>query len=375
MLKKFTFITDHKSTFVFSLVCFFLSLLLILMSRNIQGFAQWYAVNLYPIFPNTIGRVFSLWNFSFFEAGILVFLFLAFILILIGFCLFFARKSFGKAYLFFSLRFLICFTSLFFLIYTMTSSINYQRLGIGYVLNLPIQNTSTEKLEKLTTILVEDLTALTDDPQWEFIRSTAEDPSSIETEAVNSMRQFGKVEQSLAGYYPQPKPIYFSKVLSSLGIEGIFSPFTIEANYNNTMTPFLIPYTICHEFAHLKGYMREDDAGFIAYLACKNSSSKIFQYSGAFHALNFTLTALKSGASNEEFNAVYQKLPERIKMQLSYIKDQDTKSTASYSNITKSVNQIYLIANAQTQGEDSYVHMVDLLLSEYADQINSDNMI
>ncbi|MEL7656418.1 MAG: DUF3810 domain-containing protein, partial [Bacillota bacterium] len=286
MRQNDTSIKNRRISFYFSGICLFQSLILILSSRYIDGFAQWYTENIYPILLNTISRAFSGWDFSFFEFGIL--------LSLLMFCLFsgtiiwniFIRKSHRKVR--FISRGLISITAFLVLIYTLTCAINYQRDDIGTVLNLPAEKPSKEKLEKLSEILIDDLTSLAEEKNWEYSMLTANDFAYIEMEAVNSMKILGKNEPSLAGYYPKPKPVYFSEVLSSLGIEGIYSPFTMEANYNTKMTPFLIPYTISHELAHLKGYMREDDAGFIAYLACKRSPSKLFQYSGAFHALNYT---------------------------------------------------------------------------------------
>lgn len=44
---------------------------------------------------------------------------------------------------------------------------------------------------------------------------------------------------------------------------------------------------ICHEFAHLKGFMQEDEANLIGYLACINSDDAFFRYSGYMGVLNY----------------------------------------------------------------------------------------
>lgn len=374
MLKKISFISAFKYTFFFTFACLMISLTLILLSRNTDGFAQWYAVNLYPIISSAIGRTFSVWDFSFFEAGILITLVLAVILALIGFILFLIRNASRKVFFSVCLRLLICVMAGLILIYSVTCAVNYQRDGIGTVLKLPTEDISKDKLEKLSIILADDLTKLTNDPDWDYSNLSANDSSYIEEEAVNAMQQLGKGEPSLAGYYPKPKPVYFSEWLSKLGIEGIFSPFTMEANYNNKMTSFLIPYTICHELAHLKGYMKEDDAGFIAFLACIDSPSKVFQYSGIFHALIFTLDALKTEVSTEDFNNIYDKLPQPVRIQLSFIDEQDQVNASEFTTITNKINNIYLEANAQA-GTKSYGNIVDLLIADYADRIDSQNLL
>lgn len=68
--------------------------------------------------------------------------------------------------------------------------------------------------------------------------------------------------------------------MSYLDISGIYCPFTFEANVNVHMNDVLIPVTMCHELSHLSGYMREDEANFIAFLACLQSDDPEFRYSG-----------------------------------------------------------------------------------------------
>jgi hypothetical protein len=260
------------------------------------------------------------------------------------------------------------------LIYSLACAVNYQRDGIGTVLRLPKENVSAGRLEKLNLLLAKQLTDLTAGPDWDYSLLAADDTEYIETEAVASMKKLGKMEPSLSGYYPEPKPVYFSNTLASLGIEGIFSPFTMEANYNSEMTPFLIPYTVCHELAHLKGYMKEDDAGFISFLACRDSPSLVFQYSGIFHALIFTLNALRAEVSIEEFNRVYENIPEPVRVQLNYVEEQSEVKETVLTSIVSRINNTYLKANAQP-GTKSYSKIVDLLLAEYADQIDRENLL
>ncbi|MFQ8979614.1 MAG: DUF3810 family protein [Waltera sp.] len=40
------------------------------------------------------------------------------------------------------------------------------------------------------------------------------------------------------------------------------------------------PATMCHELAHIRGYIYEDEANFIAFLACVESDDSTFQYAG-----------------------------------------------------------------------------------------------
>lgn len=367
-------IINYRRTFYFTAACLLISLALILMSRYSENFAQWYAVNIYPVFPNLLGRISSLWQFSFFEAGILASAVLFCVLVLSGLLLVLLRSSMLKAYRSVCLRVLICTMAGLFLIYSMACAVNYHRAGIGSVLKLPQENVSAEKLEKLNLILARQLTELTGNPDWDYSLLAVDDTAYIETQAIYAMKKLGKSDPSLSGYYPNPKQVYFSDAMAGLGIEGIFSPFTMEANYNGDMTPFLTPYIICHELAHLKGYMKEDDAGFIAFLACKNSPSMVLQYSGLFHALIFTLNALKTEVSAEQFSQIYEQIPEPVRFQLNYVREQSEMQKTAFTSLTGKVNNVYLKANAQP-GTKSYGRIVDLLLADYADEIDGENLL
>ena len=61
----------------------------------------------------------------------------------------------------------------------------------------------------------------------------------------------------------------------------------MEANYNNVMNEIQKPSTMCHELAHLRGYILEDEANFIAYLACVQSEDVFFEYSGYLSVLSY----------------------------------------------------------------------------------------
>lgn len=68
---------------------------------------------------------------------------------------------------------------------------------------------------------------------------------------------------------------------------GYYFPFSMEANYNKVAYVTNLPVTMCHELAHLKGYIQEDEANFIGFLACISSDDLLFQYSGYLSVLNY----------------------------------------------------------------------------------------
>lgn len=99
-------------------------------------------------------------------------------------------------------------------------------------------------------------------------------------ETVRAMQKLGETYKQLAGYYPKPKAMFFSDFMCQQHMQGYYFPFSMEANYNDVMHISRKPATMCHELAHLRGYIYEDEANFIGFLAGIQSEDTFFQYSG-----------------------------------------------------------------------------------------------
>ena len=93
--------------------------------------------------------------------------------------------------------------------------------------------------------------------------------------------------------YSPPKPVLASKLMSYANIGGMFFPFTMESNINVDNPFSTVPWTMAHELAHQCGFMREDEANFIAYLACKESDDALMRYSGLLLAYDNATAALR----------------------------------------------------------------------------------
>ena len=106
-------------------------------------------------------------------------------------------------------------------------------------------------------------------------------------EARGLMQQLGKTYSQLDGWYPRPKALYFSDFMCQQYMQGYYFPFSMEANYNDVMHILNIPSTMCHELAHLRGYIYEDEANLIGYLACVQSGNPFFQYAGNLSVLTY----------------------------------------------------------------------------------------
>lgn len=110
---------------------------------------------------------------------------------------------------------------------------------------------------------------------------------NMRKKAISDMQALGETYDALQGFYPMPKPLYFSDFVSQQYMLGYYFPFSMEANYNKVAYVTNLPVTMCHELAHLKGYIQEDEANFIGFLACISSDNLLFQYSGYLSVLNY----------------------------------------------------------------------------------------
>ena len=159
-----------------------------------------------------------------------------------------------------------------------------------------------------------------------------------------------------------PKPVVASFFMSALQISGVTTPYTLEANVCAEGPDFLRGVTMMHEMSHLRGFMNEAEANFIAYLACEVSDNPYFRYSGASLALLYSMNALYRAdpAAAQKLAARYgDSIRADFRAQNAFVAAHETK-VAEFSD---TVNDTYLKLNGQESGVKSYGEMVDLLLA------------
>ncbi|MBR3124381.1 MAG: DUF3810 domain-containing protein, partial [Mogibacterium sp.] len=173
---------------------------------------------------------------------------------------------------------------------------------------------------------------------------------------------------SLRGYYPAPKQLtLLSRAFSSMGVSGIYSPFTVEANINGEMPDMEKPFTSCHELSHLRGYMNEGEANYIGWLACIGSDDPAFNRSGWLIAWMHAGGAL-SRIDPESYEMLRERLPSyavsEIEENSLFWSSHETKA----AEVQDRVNDAYLKANDQKDGIQSYGMLTTLMLMHYYGQ-------
>lgn len=343
-------------------VLFAASFLLLYLARKAEGMAQWYAVHIYPVIVGTVGRVFGWFPMSVAEILLYVTIFLV---LACFFRLIFrlALRKGGKAEAAHYFSGVWLTASLLFLLYTLNCGINYQRLSFSKQEGIETGEYSAEELKRVCEILTQEVNVYAEQVERDEDGLMVLDGSEKGT-AVKAMYRLGEDYQWMAGYYPKPKALAGSWLLSIQNLTGIYAPFTVEANYNNDMTDYNIPFTACHELSHLRGFMQEEEANFIAYLACMESEASEFRYSGSLLGWIHCANALRR-EDTDAWREIRGKLTEKAAQDLQANSEFWSSYEGKAAEVSEKINDGYLKANGQTDGVKSYGRMVDLLIAYY----------
>ncbi len=166
----------------------------------------------------------------------------------------------------------------------------------------------------------------------------------------------------IGGHYPSVKPVMASRGMSYAFVMGFFFPWTVEANINNDVPAFWIPALIAHEQAHVRGFMRENEANFLTYLLAEHTQNRELKYSCLIHSLNYVLNAVYKA-----FPSDYQDIVSGLSPRILYDLDQNRAYwepfRTSFAKVSQQVNDAYLKANGQEEGVESYGKVVDLMIA------------
>lgn len=340
---------DDRNCFKAGLLFLLCAVLFQLLARYGNGFGQWYATTIYPLWQRIMGWAFGFYPFSVVEFGLYFLLVLYFI-----YGIRHIRQPLKLA-----ARTVLLIGSLL-LSYTMNCGINYYRNPFSSYLDLEIRPSSKEELYDLCEYLTNQVNLLKS-------RQSGNQPLKeleLGKEGIAAMKNLGEIYPGLAGFYPLPKAVTFSEILSYQYLTGIYAPFTVEANYNRDMTSYNKPLTICHELSHLKGFMREDEANFIGYLACVNTACVEYQYSGFLMGWIYAGNAL-ADVDMDAYSRLYQRLDQAVIQDLSDNNRFWDKYEGKVAEAANKINDTYLKMNSQEDGVKSYGRVVDLMLAYY----------
>ena len=333
-------------------------------------FADWYSSHIYPVWVNTIGRVMGIFPFSVVE--ILLYVVIVVLAVTLIRSILLTYKKEKGALLRWGRGVLILATVLF-LLYILNCGINYKKQSFAESSGIGTTEYTAEDLQQVCEWLtgqVNDWSGkVMRDKDGVMVVSKKNRTGNVPEDAVTAMQNLGKEYPELSGFYPRPKPLIESWILSVQNLTGVYSPFTVEANYNNAMTDYNKPFTACHELSHLKGFMQEQEANFIAFLACRESEEAEFQYSGNLMGWIYCMNVLHD-VDYEAWEQVRSGLNSEVEADLQANSEFWNKYDGTVAEVSNKVNDTYLKANGQSDGVKSYDRMVDLVVTWWKETYN-----
>ena len=357
-------------------VLILVSVALNIWARVSKGFSHFYVEHIFPLWVETYGRVTGLFPFSVGEWMLYLAVCLVAILVLTGIVTLIGRKKLPVKWKRGYVMFLYWVFGIVCVVMTLNCFLLYQaptipqRFQIG---GTPGRVYGVEEIGILRDYVVEQANELSISFERDEKGYIVYD-MDMGAEAVERMKQLSDIFPNLAGYYPRPKKLCLSGFYSQQYIMGYYFPCSMEANVNRQMYLTNMPVTMCHELSHLKGFILEDEANFIGYLACADSEDPLFRYSAMLSVMGYLDRdfARIVGRDSEEYQShiPISELAAFDKMFLTKEAWQQVEKRAVLD--TKTVSQAAdtflnttLTLNGVADGTVSYSRVVNLLLLYY----------
>lgn len=260
----------------------------------------------------------------------------------------------------------LAFVTTLYFIFVISFDLNYQRFPFSQIAGMDVHPANVSELYNVCRSIAEHANSLRSK-----VKEDANGVMKLSDSLSATFRNTSKGYSIAAGIYPElggsysnPKGVIFSRIMTLTGFQGIHSPLTQEANINTEISDCMIPSTACHEMAHQRGFAREDEANYIAWLTCSKNPDVDFEYSGELLALIHSMNALYD-ADRGKFIEIYNRYNPGIVRDLSADSKFWQRFKGPVESISSTLNDSYLKANKQPEGVKSYGRMVDLLIAQY----------
>jgi hypothetical protein len=242
--------------------------------------------------------------------------------------------------------------------------LNYQRLPLAETLGFDRTPTRAGELESIGLQIVSGVNS-----NYDLARGSGDRPTPPERDAMlKSVEQAFQSETLLGdanrGAFSDPKKLALSRLTSWAGVSGFYIPFTGEVTFNSDVPAFDLPMVIAHHKAHQRGYAREDEANFIGYVVCVNSTDPYVRYSGYLYGLK-VLEMLSKG-NVDRYNDLLSRINDGPRADLRTRSEfwEGTKSP-TLSAVSRRIFSAYLRVNRVHGGVKNFDEDVPLIIGYY----------
>lgn len=310
-----------------------------------------------------LSRGADLFPFSVAEALIALAVFVVLGYLIVQLVLMFRRKEWGKR-LFTALVTLLAVGALVYGGFCLLWGVYYYGDDFIARSGLPKEKISSEQLAEVTAWYA----ALANEYAGQVPRDT-EGVCSMDRKAI--LERSPEIYQGLERRFPclegpavHAKGIACSRIMSLIDFTGFFFPFTAEANVNMDFPTSLLPSTVAHEQAHQRGVAKEQEANFVAVLACLDYGDPEYVYSAALLAYTHLGNALYE-ADYDAWEDIYLSLNESVKRDFAANRLYWKQFETPVQKASNTVYEGFLHSYDQDLGLKSYGACVDLLVNYF----------
>lgn len=351
-----------RSPWLWLLLLWPISFGLICLCRQFPAVSDWYCRYPYRCFSIVWNTLTGWLPFSLAEFLLLA-VPLAVLLYLIG-CIVSVIRHKGQRLLSLLLAVLrpLSIGALVFFLFVTNCGLNYYCQDVTTQLNWTILEPTADQLYELCVYLADHASRCREHLPEQADGTLRTDWPTIAQHARDAVNHLHQQYDFVPDGYQLPKSVLLSRGMSYLDITGVYFPWTFEANVNTDVPGYSMAFTACHELMHVRGFMHEEDANFLAYLACIGSSDDTLRYAGYITAFRYL------------DNYLYRTDKARYRECLTHLSDgilRDIDAAGRYwqqfetplAEVAAQVNDTYLKQNNQSAGIISYSYMARLVIT------------
>lgn len=250
--------------------------------------------------------------------------------------------------------------------YMLLHGANFYRLPAAELMGLDTTIQSPEYLQQVCIDLARRASAerenLSEDEEGCTVLSVSK--TDILRLADEGYRRMDDTYPFLWGGVWRAKPVMLSHWWSYTGITGMYFPMLVEANVNIDVPDSEIPATAAHELAHTRGFAREDECNFFAYLTATHSDSADFRYSGYLMAYIYCSNALYD-YDTDMWAVTREYCSEGVKRDLGQRNAYWDQFEGEVQDVSSSINNGFIASQGDEAGIFSYDRVVQLIVGYY----------
>lgn len=292
------------------------------------------------------------------------------VIILLSVCFYISSKGSDSAYKRY-LCFLLSLLMVLYCLFVLTLAPGYKGTTLASKLSLEQKDVTAAELYDTSMWLIEDINEIIgeltfDDDGFSVMPYSLDEMNDKLMDAYSQLSEEYKFIPRLSS---DLKFIILSEPMTYTHISGVYTFYTGEANLNVNFPDYSLPYTGAHELAHQRGTAPENEANFVAFLACMTSDDLYIRYSGYVNMLEYCMNALYE-ADKDMYHELYDHLDRKLVGEFyAYSEFYDKYRDNVVGDVSGAINDNYLQSQGQTAGSKSYGLVVDLTVAYYHSHI------